>query len=86
MRTRVHEVVWPALLTLVLLADARDAHAYLDLGTGSMVFQVLVAGFVAASFTVKMYWRRLKALFSGRSLHAGARPGEDTTREGDAAR
>lgn len=36
------------------------AYAYIDMGTGSMIFQMLVAGLVGAGFTIKMYWRTLK--------------------------
>jgi hypothetical protein len=36
------------------------AHAYLDPGTGSLVFQALVAGVLGAFFSIKMYWHALK--------------------------
>lgn len=37
------------------------AHAYLDPGTGSMIIQMAIAGFLSALFTIKMYWYRIKA-------------------------
>ncbi len=38
---------------------ARPAHAYLDPGTGSYVFQFLIAGLVGAIFVIKSFWRNL---------------------------
>jgi hypothetical protein len=38
--------------------------AYIDPGTGSYILQVLIAGFVAVSFTIKVFWKRIKKFFS----------------------
>jgi len=40
--------------------------AYIDPGTGSLVFQVLVGAAVGALVTVKLYWQRVKAFFARR--------------------
>ncbi len=45
---------------LLLLVYPTPAHAYLDLGTGSMVLQAAVAGLMAGLFTLKIYWRKLR--------------------------
>ena len=37
--------------------------AYLDPGSGSIIFQAVVAGTMAVTLTVKVYWRRLRGLF-----------------------
>ena len=34
---------------------------YIDLGTGSLVIQVVIAGFLGILFLLKVYWRRAKA-------------------------
>ncbi len=54
------------LLLVVALAFAMPspAHAYLDPGTGSMLLQLLLGGLVGAAATIKLYWHRLKSLFS----------------------
>ena len=39
------------------------AFAYLDPGTGSYVFQVLVATFIGGLFTIKMHWQKIKNFF-----------------------
>ena len=46
-------------LTLLLLTYPRDAWAYLDPGTGSMLLQVLVAVGAGAILILKTHWRRL---------------------------
>ncbi len=44
------------------------AHAYLDPGTGSYVFQILIAFVVGGLFAIKIFWSKiiiyLKNLFS----------------------
>ena len=44
--------------------------AYLDPGTGSFIFQMLIAGFVGGLFALKLFWARVKTflgeLFSKR--------------------
>ncbi len=38
--------------------------AYLDAGTGSIVFQWIVAAALGGAFALKMSWRRITAYFS----------------------
>ena len=61
---------------LVCLAYPQPAQAYLDPGTGSMILQVLVAGVLGGLFAIKMYWRQLKARFTGRSPEEDRQPSE----------
>jgi hypothetical protein len=62
----------PAVGTLVTLVTAGqllgpgDALAYIDLGTGSYVFQVIIASLLGAAFAVKAYWERIRAFFGRR--------------------
>lgn len=53
------------LFTFLLLLLANPAYAYLDPGTGSMLLQGILAGIMAMGVTVGIYWRRLKAFFTG---------------------
>jgi len=52
-----------ALLAVQILLPPM-AFAYLDPGTGSYIFQVLVAMFIGGIFTVKMYWQKIKNFVS----------------------
>ena len=55
---------------LFLLTDVltQTAYAYLDPGTGSYIFQILIASFVGGLFAIKLFWRQIilffKKLFS----------------------
>jgi len=49
---------------MLLLISAGDACAYIDPGTGSFVFQLVVASLLGAAFAVKAFWRNIKAFFS----------------------
>lgn len=50
-----------ALVLAMLWAPA--AHAYIDGGTASMIFQMLIAGGLAAMLTMKSFWARAKTFF-----------------------
>lgn len=55
---------------LFCLAFSSFSLAYLDPGTGSYIFQLLLAGLLGALFLLKVYWKKVKSsivnLFSGR--------------------
>jgi hypothetical protein len=59
-----HLVACVAVLQLVLVGDAQ---AYLDPGTGSFIFQTVVAMALGAAFTAKYWWQRMKSIFTGRT-------------------
>ena len=52
------------LLVFVGLVFPSYAHAYLDPGTGSYIFQLLIAGLVGLGLMVKIYWKRIIAFFT----------------------
>jgi energy-coupling factor transporter transmembrane protein EcfT len=45
---------------VILLMLPAMSHAYLDPGSGSYIIQIIIAGLVAGSFAIKLYWRKLK--------------------------
>ncbi len=49
---------------LIFFLFALDANAYLDPGTGSIIIQALIAGFVGAVFIIKIYYRKIKIFFA----------------------
>ena len=62
------EPAWVAALALGLVATTpADAWAYVDPGTGSYLFQLAAAGFLAGMFTLRRYWDAVKARFGGSS-------------------
>jgi len=50
-----------AFIFLFCALFARDAHAYLDPGTGSYIYQVIIAAILGGTFVVKMGWSRIVA-------------------------
>ncbi len=68
-------VRWPrsspanALLAAVCLslASNHSAHAYIDPGTGSYIFQLLIGMGLASAYLVKVYWQRILGFFSKKS-------------------
>lgn len=55
------------LLVAALIVPAifpAQAFAYLDPGTGSYIFQMVVAGLLGAAFAVKMSWVRIKGFLA----------------------
>ncbi len=50
-------------LLLSLLAIG-PANAYIDPGSGSIIFQAVVGAGMAISITLKLYWRRIAKFFS----------------------
>ena len=50
-----------ACLSLLVIAPAS---AYIDPGSGSIIFQAIVGGAMAIGLTVKVFWRRITAFFS----------------------
>ncbi|OHB60677.1 MAG: hypothetical protein A2167_09120 [Planctomycetes bacterium RBG_13_46_10] len=39
--------------------------AYLDPGTGSIIFQVIIAGLCGGLLAVKIFWSKIKSFFKG---------------------
>ena len=57
--------VW-FVVVLVAFVFSHDVHAYLDPGTGSLVFQTVVAAFAAAAYAIRSYWGRIRIMFGAR--------------------
>jgi hypothetical protein len=50
------------LLTFFLFNNS--AHAYLDPGTGSLIFQAIIALFAGIATAISIYWRKFKDFIS----------------------
>ena len=51
------------LILSAIVVLEKDAYAYIDPGSGSIMLQMLVAGLLGAAFTLKTYWRRIVSYF-----------------------
>lgn len=76
--SRIGSYALLAILAWALLPH--DAHAYLDPGTGSYIFQVLVAALLGAFFMLRLFWARITGVFrkpSSRWQEAGSTSSQD---------
>ena len=53
-----------SIVFLCVLGPYSPAYAYLDPGTGSMLVQMLLGGVAGVLVIGKLYWHRVKVLFS----------------------
>lgn len=53
-----------AIFSLIFIYFSHPAQAYLDPGTGSFLFQIIVGGVLSALFAIKLYFRKIKSFFS----------------------
>jgi len=58
--------VLPILLVVMMTFHPRTALAYVDPGTGSFLIQGIIAAVVGGAFAVKMYWKKIVALLTGK--------------------
>jgi len=62
--TRRSRLMWGSLFVAAfLLVLAPAAQAYIDPGSGSFFFQILIGGLVGAAVTIKAFWGRIVAFF-----------------------
>lgn len=66
MNSKFHERLFIFAASFLLAAVPGEAQAYIDPGTGGMLLQLMLGGFVGLLIILKLYWQRLKALFSRR--------------------
>ena len=56
------------LFLLFWFVNSPKAHAYLDPGTGSLMIQVAIGGALAALYTLKVYWKKIRNFFKKQNL------------------
>jgi hypothetical protein len=52
------------LFLFIVILISNRLYCYIDPGTGSYIIQLIVAGIIGISFTVKLFWKRIKAFLS----------------------
>jgi hypothetical protein len=61
MKTRDYFAIRVAILIVLLsFATEREAHAYTDPGTGALIWQALVAGFVGLAYYFRRFAYKLR--------------------------
>ncbi len=51
------------VLFLLIVFFSKNSYAYLDPGTGSYIFQLLIAGIIGGIFSLKIFWTKIKSFF-----------------------
>ena len=66
MQRRIGSIVVSALLVVGFLwtTTIKDAHAYIDMGSGSLMIQMLFATLFGSLFALKLYWQRFTSRVS----------------------
>ena len=59
-------VLLAALFFLFSVLGTGKAYAYLDPGTGSYLFQLLLGAFLGALFSARIFWQKIKTFFTTR--------------------
>ena len=60
-RKNVQGMILLAIVGTLLFPEY--VYSYIDPGTGSYVFQIIIAAFVAVAFMVKVFWLKIKGFF-----------------------
>ena len=60
MKTNISLIIIAALF---FFCFTKPAHAYLDPGTGSFIFQILIAGLVGGLYMIKTFWKNILGFF-----------------------
>ena len=76
MRMRVFTQLFVSSILLCLVFPS-SAYAYIDPGTGSLIFQMLLAGLIGILFAIKVYWRKIKAFLGNRFSKRGREQDDD---------
>lgn len=86
LRNKTFTMIWALLFALaVLLLPTAKAYAYLDPGTGSLIIQLCVGGVLSVGVLLKVFWTRIKSLFTGQAEAADVASDQPivTTEEND---
>lgn len=68
MASRMYKIIAPSsILAAAICLWPTPAYAYIDPGTASMIFQMLIAGGLAAAVTVRTFWSRIKLFLTSLS-------------------
>ena len=45
-----------------LFFNIQSVYAYIDLGSGSYVFQLIISALIGVAFAIKIYWKKLRTI------------------------
>ena len=71
MEARSRRFVGSIVLVSLLVLVAGSVTSYIDAGSGSYIFQLVVGAFVGAALAVKVFWRRIRAFVGAKISRKG---------------
>ena len=63
-------------LVLVLFLLPVCGYCYIDLGSGSYLIQLLIAGFVGFSLSIRIFWKKIRSRLSKKTKTDGTADAE----------
>ncbi len=57
------------IMAVMMVIYATPVFAYIDPGTGSYIFQMMIAVLVGTAFTLKIFWNRIKGFLGAKKRH-----------------
>lgn len=63
---KLHRILILSVIILSFFVDT-CAYAYIDLGSGSYILQMILAAFFGAVFTFKVYYKKIRDYFRNRN-------------------
>lgn len=64
MRKKDYLSIFILILALFILST-KEAHAYLDPGTGSYILQILIAGILGGLVAIRAFWSNIRTFVKG---------------------
>ena len=52
------------IFILILFVLLNPAYAYIDMGTGSYIFQIILASILTAGVGIKIFWNKIRMFFT----------------------
>lgn len=63
-----------AVLVAVLFFFPLCGYSYIDLGSGSYIIQLIIAGFVGFSLSLRIFWKKIKSRLSKKKAKTDETP------------
>jgi len=58
------QLAFTGLALLCVLVFPASANAYINPGTGSFIIQTIIAVIIGGSFTLKLYWKKVRTFIT----------------------
>ncbi len=59
----MHTLFYFLFILGIFIINSQAAQAYLDPGSGSLLFQVVIGGILSGLFAIKLYYKKIKIFF-----------------------